>query len=91
MDLTRAVHLVATDQRDFDDILTVTEAIEHVLNIMRRPTDPYVPGSWAVEGDDELAQAYIAVLDAGDTQTAAAIGVLADPAFADEFTRRFQS
>ena len=62
MDLSRAVQLVALDQKDGDDILSVADAIEHALDTLRLPGTLHVPGSWEIEGDDEVAQAYIAVL-----------------------------
>ena len=75
MDLTRAVQIVANDQKD-SDVVSVGDAIEHVLNTMRLPEEPAVPGSWAVEGDDEVAEAYTLVLRNQDT--AVPIQVAAD-------------
>ena len=66
MDLNRAVQIVANDQKNTDDFVAVGEAIEHVLNILRLPEEPAVPGSWPVEGDDETAEAYKTVLRAAD-------------------------
>lgn len=92
MDLSRAVQLVALDQKDGDDILTVTDAIEHALDTLRLPGTPHVPGSWEIEGDDEIAQAYIAVLRnfGGSDDLRASAAALADHAgqeFIDEYAR----
>lgn len=62
MDITRAVQLVANDQKDMDDIHTVADAIERALDTLRLPEDLPVPGAWPIEGDDELAEAYKTVL-----------------------------
>lgn len=70
MDLNRAVQIVATDQKSGADFVSVGDAIEHVLNTMRLPEDPFVPGSWVVEDDgqedNEVAQAYRLVLSSYD-------------------------
>lgn len=65
MDIKTAVQIVANDQKD-SDVVSVGDAIEYVLNTMRLPEDPAVPGSWAVEGDDENAEAYKTILRAAD-------------------------
>ena len=65
MDIKTAVQIVANDQKD-SDAVAVGDAIEYVLNTMRLPEEPAVAGSWAVEGDDEVAEAYKTVLRAAD-------------------------
>lgn len=79
MKITEAVQIVANDQKDTDDIVAVGDAIEHVLNTLRLPEEPAVPGSWPVEGDDEIAEAYKTVLRAADRTLplAAAADILA--------------
>jgi len=86
MDLTRAVQLVALDQLENDYITTVTDAIENALDTLRLPDEPPVAGAYPVEGDDELAQAYITVLrNAGPvTDLRATAAALAEHA-GDEF------
>jgi hypothetical protein len=64
MDLTRAVRIVALDQTETDDISSVADAIAHVMNVLRLPEEPAVPGSYPIEEDgSELAAAYRLVLE----------------------------
>lgn len=92
MDITAAVQIVANDQKD-SDAVSVGDAIEHVLNTMRLPEEPAVPGGWAVEGDDEVAEAYKTVLRAADhtLPLAVAADILAKeagPEFLAAYTQR---
>lgn len=89
MDISRAVQLVATDHAD-GDFATVADVIEHTLDTLRLPEDPPVIGSWAVEGDDEVAEAYRMVLRNQDKSVpwTVAAGILAAHA-GEEFLAEF--